>query len=40
MQRASLSVPFNIGEGVGKRGRTRAAAYTVALGKVKKLTDY
>ena len=29
MKRASRSVPFNIGEGVGKRGRARAAAYEV-----------
>ena len=27
MRRASRSIPFNIGEGVGKRGRARAAAY-------------
>ena len=31
MKRAARSVPFNIGEGVGKRGRARAAAYTIAL---------
>ena len=37
MRRASRSVPFNIGEGVGKRGRARAASYTVALGEVKEL---
>ena len=37
MRRASRSVPFNIGEGVGKRGRARAAAYTVALGETKEL---
>ncbi len=37
MRRASRSVPFNIGEGVGKRGRARAAAYEVALGEVKEL---
>jgi len=37
MRRASLSVPFNIGEGVGKRGRARAAAYQVALGEAKEL---
>jgi len=37
MKRASRSVPFNIGEGVGKRGRARAAAYQVALGEAKEL---
>jgi four helix bundle protein len=37
MRRASRSVPFNIGEGVGKRGRARAAAYEVALGETKEL---
>ena len=37
MRRASRSVPFNIGEGVGKRGRARAAAYKVALGETKEL---
>ena len=37
MRRASTSVPFNIGEGVGKRGRARAAAYEVALGETKEL---
>ena len=37
MRRASRSVPFNIGEGVGKRGRARAAAYQVALGEAKEL---
>ncbi len=37
MRRASRSVPFNIGEGVGTRGRARAAAYEVALGEVKEL---
>jgi len=37
MRRASRSVPFNIGEGVGKRGRARAAAYEVALGEAKEL---
>ena len=26
------AVPFNIGEGVGKRGKARAASYEVALG--------
>ena len=37
MKRASRSVPFNIGEGVGKRGRARAAAYQIALGEAKEL---
>jgi len=37
MKRAGRSVPFNIGEGVGKRGRPRAAAYEVALGEAKEL---
>ena len=37
MKRASRSVPFNIGEGVGKRGRARAASYEVALGEAKEL---
>ncbi len=37
MRRASRSVPFNIGEGVGKRGRARASAYEVALGETKEL---
>ena len=37
MRRASRSVPFNIGEAVGKRGRARAAAYEVALGETKEL---
>ena len=37
MKRASRSVPFTIGEGVGKRGRARAAAYEVALGEAKEL---
>ena len=37
MRRASRSVPFNIGEGVGKRGRARAASYEVALGEAKEL---
>ena len=37
MKRASRSVPFNIGEGVGKRGRARAASYEVALGETKEL---
>ena len=31
------SAGCNIGEGVGKRGRARAAAYEVALGEVKEL---
>ena len=30
-------MPFNIGEGAGKRGRARAAAYRVALGEAKEL---
>jgi len=37
MRRASRSVPFNIGEGVGKRRMARAAAYQVALGEAKEL---
>ena len=37
MRRAARSVPFNIGEGVGKRGRARAAAYEIALGETKQL---
>ncbi len=37
MRRASRSVPFNIGEGVGKRGTARAAAYGIALGEAKEL---
>jgi four helix bundle protein len=37
MRRASRSVPFNIGEGVGKRGRARAAAFDVSLGETKEL---
>ena len=37
MRRASRSIPFNIGEGVGKRGRARAAAYEIALGETKEL---
>ena len=37
MRRASRSVPFNIGEGVGKRGKARAAAYAIALGEAKEL---
>ena len=37
MKRADRSVPFNIGEGVGKRGKARAAAYQIALGEAKEL---
>jgi four helix bundle protein len=37
MKRAARSVPLNLGEGVGKRGRARAAAYEVALGEAKEL---
>ena len=37
MKRASRSVPFNIGEGVGKRGKARAASYEIALGEDKEL---
>ena len=37
MRRASRSVPINIGEGVGKRGRARAAAYEIARGEAKEL---
>jgi four helix bundle protein len=37
MKRAARSVPFNIGEGVGKRGRARAAAYEISLGEDKEL---
>jgi four helix bundle protein len=37
MKRASRSIPFNLGEGVGKRGRARAAAYEIALGETKEL---
>jgi four helix bundle protein len=37
MRRASRSVPFNIGEGVGKRGKARAAAYEIALGEAKEI---
>jgi len=37
MRRASRSVPFNIGEGVGKRGKARAASYEIALGEAKEL---
>ncbi len=32
-----ISVPFNIGEGVGERGSARAAAYPIALGDAKEL---
>jgi four helix bundle protein len=37
MRRASRSIPFNIGEGVGKRGKARAAAYQIALGETKEI---
>jgi four helix bundle protein len=37
MKRASRSIPHNIGEGVGKRGKSRAASYTIALGEAKEL---
>ena len=37
MRRASRSVPFHIGEGVGKRGNARAASYEIALGEAKEL---
>ena len=37
MRRASRSVLLNIGEGVGKRGRSRSASYEVALGETKEL---
>jgi four helix bundle protein len=37
MNRARRSVPFNIGEGVGKHGKARAAAYEIALGETKEL---
>jgi len=37
MKRASRSVPHNIGEGVGKRGRARAASYEIALGEAKEI---
>jgi four helix bundle protein len=37
MRRASRRVPFDLGEGVGKRGKARAAAYQVALGETKEL---
>jgi four helix bundle protein len=37
MKRASRSVPHNIGEGAGKRGKARAASYQVALGEAKEI---
>ena len=37
MKRASRSVPHNIGEGVGKRGKARAASYEISLGEAKEL---
>jgi len=37
MKRASKNVPHNIGEGVGKRGKARAASYEIALGEAKEL---
>jgi four helix bundle protein len=37
MRRSSRSIPFNIGEGVGKQGAARAAAYEIALGEDKEL---
>lgn len=37
MRRASRSVPFNLGEGVGKRGGARRAAYEIALGEAKEI---
>ena len=37
MRRAARSVPLNIGEGVGKRGRARIASYEIALGEAKEL---
>jgi len=37
MRRASRSVPLGIGEGVGKRGKARAAAYAIALGETKEI---
>lgn len=37
MRRAARSVPFNIGEGVGKRGRARIASYQIARGEAKEL---
>jgi four helix bundle protein len=37
MLRAGRSVPFNMGEGVGKRGKARANSYEVALGEAKEL---
>jgi four helix bundle protein len=37
MRRACRSVPFNIGEAVGKTGRARAASYQIALGETKEI---
>ena len=37
MRRASRSVPFNIGEGVGMCCLEREAAYEIALGETKEL---
>jgi hypothetical protein len=37
MVRAPRSVPFEVGDGVGKRGRARAAAHEVALGQARRL---
>ena len=37
MKRAARSIAFNIGEGVGKRGPARVAAYVVALGETKEI---
>jgi four helix bundle protein len=37
MKRAARSVALNIGEGAGKRGRARAAAYEIALGETKEI---
>jgi hypothetical protein len=37
MVRASPSVPLDVGDRVGKRGRARAAAYELALGEAKGL---
>ncbi len=34
---ASRGVPFNMGEGAGKRGRARVAAYQISLGEAKEL---
>ncbi len=39
MKRASRSVPFNIGEGVGKRGRARAAAYEFEVFAAQEVAD-